>query len=235
MNDLDMKVQDIEKQTNQRLSDLFSDCFTLISQLRITNNFGAYDVFRQRIGDLLSKVERKAKAVSFDFDDIHKVLFALIAFIDETVIVSDWEHKQTWLSKPLQLEYFNRYDAGEEFFVNLDQLRQKPKQNWMVLEVYFLCMALGFKGKYQLEGKEKLRKIIEDTYSELQQFSEISFDRISPHGQRKDEIINVVTKDIPLWIIGISVIAIGFFFYLIVTFLISRETNDLIQFLNQIV
>ena len=135
MNDLDMKVQDIEKQTNQRLSDLFSDCFTLISQLRITHNFGAYEVFRQRIGDLLSKVERKAKAVGFDFDDIHKALFALIAFIDETVIVSEWEFKQAWLSKPLQLEYYNRYDAGVEFFVNLEQLRQRPQQNWMLLEL----------------------------------------------------------------------------------------------------
>jgi type VI secretion system protein ImpK len=235
MNDLDVKVQDIKDQTKIRLSEFFSDCFTLISQLRITNNFGAYDVFRQRIGDLLSKVEKKAKAAGFDFEDIHKALFAVIAFIDETVIVSEWEHKQLWLSKPLQLEYFNRYDAGVEFFIHLDQLSQNPKQNWMLLEIYFLCMTLGFKGKYQVEGKEKLRKIIDNTFTELQQFSEADFNQISPHGQRKDEIINVVTKEMPMWIIGVFVLTIGFFFYLIATLLISKESNDLIQFLNQIV
>ena len=121
MNDSNLIVAESENQTSFRIAEFVSDVFTLISQLRITNNFGTYEILRQRICDLLSKVERKAKGANFDFDDIKKTLFALIAFIDETVMVSEWENKQAWLAKPLQLEYFNRYDAGVEFFITLDQ------------------------------------------------------------------------------------------------------------------
>jgi type VI protein secretion system component VasF len=58
---------------------------------------------------------------------------------------------------------------------------------------------------------------------------------LSPHGQRKDEIANVVAKEIPLWVIVTSAVAVGFFFYLIMTLLITGFADSVARVIRSIV
>lgn len=234
MSKTDTVIQYIGRSEKHDLLEICSDAFTLILQLRQTSEYGDLDVLRQRICELLNKIERDAKEAGIDYEDIHMVIFALIAFLDETIIASNWSQKPDWLAKPLQLEFFNRFDAGEEFFVRLENLRQRPQYYSSVLEVYYLCLTLGFKGKYQLQDREKLHRVIGDIYTVLKQVKGKSPDILSPHGQRKDEIIEVVKKEIPVWVIVVSAFAIGFFFYIIMTLFASNAAHDIIQFIDGI-
>ena len=230
----DTVIQYVGRREKYDLLEICSDGFTLILQLLQTSEYGDLDVLRQRICELLNKIEHDAKEVGIDYEDIHMAIFALIAFLDETIIASQWNQKHDWLAKPLQLEFFNRFDAGEEFFVRLENLRQRPQYYSSVLEVYYLCLALGFKGKYQLHEREKLRRVVEDAYTILRQIKGKTTDTLSPHGQRKDEIIEVVKKEIPVWVIAVSAFAIGFFFYIIMTFFINDAANDVTRIIKNI-
>lgn len=232
--DSDTKIQFIGRQDKKDLMEFCSDCITLILQLRNTSDYGDQDTLRSRIHELLKKVERDAKVAGIDYEDIHYAIFALVAFIDETIIASGWSQKETWLAKPLQLELFNRFDAGEEFFVRLEKLRQRAQYNKSVLELYYLCMTLGFKGKYQLQEREELRQIIEETYADLRHVKGRSAEILSPHGKRKDEIVEVVKKEVPAWVVIVSAFAIGFFFYLIMAFLISDSAGDVKQIIESV-
>lgn len=40
--------------------------------------------------------------------------------------------------------------------------------NTDLLELYYLCLALGFEGKYKLQGREQLRALIQDLGRDLQ-------------------------------------------------------------------
>ena len=72
-------------------------------------------------------------------------LYAIVAFMDEQILRSQWSGRQQWMSQPLQLTYFNENTAGEGFFTRMQALEQRPNQAH-VLEIYYLCLALGFRG-----------------------------------------------------------------------------------------
>lgn len=211
------------------LIGICGDFFTLILQLRNTNEYGQEAILRNRIKELLQSVERKAREADIGQDDIQMALFALIAFLDETIIASEWSEKDSWLQKPLQLEYFNRFDAGEEFFTRLETLRSHPKENLGLLKMYFLCMTLGFKGRFIVVERDKLRKIIDETYSIIKSIPERKEEILSPYGKRRGEIIDVVTREVPLWFIGAITLGIGFVFYFIISQILSGEALNVIQ------
>lgn len=224
-----------EHATTRDLTDLCAEIFTLILQLRRTSDFGNFEVLRQRVKDLLGRVEARTRDAGYSSEDVQLVLFACVAFLDETIIASDWSQKDEWLARPLQLEYFNRFDAGEEFFAKLDKLRQRPQSMGPLLKVYHMCMSLGFRGKHQFLEREKIRSLIEETYAELFHSRGKTSGRLSPHGAREDEIVDVVTREIPVWVIAVFAAAIGFFFYLVMTVLISGTANDAVKVMDSII
>ncbi|UCF63198.1 MAG: type IVB secretion system protein IcmH/DotU [bacterium] len=208
-----------------RLTDICADSFMLILQLRASQDFGDPVILRERILNLLDKIEHQAKKNNYDSADIQKVKFALVAFIDETIIASQWNEKQNWLSNPLQLQLYNRFDAGEEFFQRLEELRGRIHFNAEVLEIFYLCLVLGFKGKYGIVEQEKLRIIIDEVYQDIQLSMDKATRLLSPNGKRKEEIAEVIKKDIPIWTFGVGAAALGFLFYLIMV-LLSKGTAD---------
>ena len=219
----------------QRLPDLCGECFMLITQLRITPDFGDPTVLRRRIKDMLDRWERNARKARIEIEDIQKARFALVVFIDETIANSKWSQKDTWMALPLCLELFQSLTGGEEFFIRLHGLRERPKANLDVLEVYYLCMALGFKGKYFLE-QEKLKLLIEDTYNEMRRAMEgREVEALSPNGLRRDEAAPAVGKDIPLWVIGAGAATIAVIIFIILSIVMNNSAGDTINLLKQIV
>ena len=90
-----------------------------------------------------SKKCREEEALSLaDYDDAR---FAVVAWLDETMMKSAWTGKDEWKTTLLQRKYYNTFAAGEQFFEKLEKL--EPDQN-EIREVYHLCLMAGFSGKY---------------------------------------------------------------------------------------
>jgi type VI secretion system protein ImpK len=215
-----------DETADQRLSEIFATCFTLILQLRATDAYGEAEVLRSRVKDLLENAERDALRTGVSPDNIQMAKFAIVAFIDETIISSNWSQKDRWVSKPLQLELYNQYDAGETFFSRLETLRQQPKANAEALEVYYLCLTLGFKGKYQLHEQERLREIIETTYEELQRVPGMRPKELSPHGAPRGQVATEVKSKMPAWVIAAAAALIGLLIYMSMWWYISGTAHD---------
>ena len=47
--------------------------------------------------------------------------------------------------------------GGEKFFLILDRIRQEPARNIDLLELYALCLAMGFEGKYRIQDNGRVR------------------------------------------------------------------------------
>jgi type VI secretion system protein ImpK len=138
------------------------------------------------------------------------------------------------MALPLSLELFQSLTGGEDFFIRLHALRERPKAHLDVLEVYYLCMALGFKGKYFLE-QEKLKLLIEDTYNEIRRAMEgREVAVLSPNGLRRDEAAPAVGKDIPLWVIGAGAATIAVIIFIILSVVMNNSAGDTINLLKQI-
>jgi type VI secretion system protein ImpK len=70
---------------------------------------------------------------------------------------------------PLQEEMFGHHVAGETFFENLEKLlsRQDTHDVADVLEVYALCLLMGYKGRYGMSGPDATRPIIDSTLDKI--------------------------------------------------------------------
>ncbi len=118
--------------------------------------------------ELITAFATAAGAAGIPHDDLTHARYALTALVDETVMLSELAARDEWLSSPLQLRYFDEVTAGEEFYNRIDQLRLARKH--ALLEVYWLCLAFGFKGKYgDKKGAERRRLLQETLAGEISQ------------------------------------------------------------------
>ena len=217
-----------------RLSHFCSPTLFLVLKLQNSKDFGDPLLLRKRIKKLLERTEKLCSKDGISIEKYELAKFALIAFLDETINSSEWPQKSLWQANPLHLELFNLFDAGNEFFKRLEILLKRPRNYPDVLEVYYLCMVLGFKGKYLVQEKEKLRILINDTYNELYRLGDLDVKNLSPHGPRKEEIVPIIRDRIPPWVLCVVATAIGFIVFLIMNISISNVVNNLIQEISQI-
>lgn len=224
---MDIPSQKSEK--NKPMQEIASDCLMLILQLRSTNNYGNPDSLSSHLSQLFERFEREARGAGIDNEKILKAKFALVAFLDETIISSSWNQKEIWLAEPLQIKMFDTFNAGEEFFTYLQELRQRSSANKDVLEIYYLCLALGFKGKYQLQSPELLRRVIDDLNMELHPEMYQSIDAISPNAKPTDTVVLSSGGGIPVWIYPVSAVVLFLIFYVVMSLSASGTANEVIE------
>jgi type IV/VI secretion system ImpK/VasF family protein len=139
--------------------DQFSEVFGYVLLFEQTNQQGefqpAYEQVRRDITALLEQEKAAARRRGILDRDYQDACFAVVAWADETILKhSTWKHHHEWNAFPLQLEYFQTRNAGEEFFERLERLRAEQKP---IREVYYLCLGLGFSGRYFLGLEDELK------------------------------------------------------------------------------
>jgi len=102
---------------------------------------------------LLTQSENCLRKGLYPQDEFDQARFAVCAWVDEVVLGSAWTHKGLWQRELLQRIYYNTAEAGEEFFERLNNVGLHQRD---VREVYYLCLALGFMGRYGRKGDEFL-------------------------------------------------------------------------------
>lgn len=211
----------------QSLSDLSGECFMLIVQLRSAKSIDDPAQLRERTKAVLDRFDRGARDAGVEREDIENAKFALVAFIDEAITGVNFSQKDAWLANPLQMELFGRYDAGEEFFKRLGELRQRAQVYAHVLEIYCMCLMLGYKGKYAYQETAALRGLVDDTKSDLRRVKDggRTVMALSPHGKPEDRLTDVVYRDIPTWVIGASAAALCVLFFLIMSWFMTGSAD----------
>lgn len=219
---------DTPQQTKKRkpLSDIASESLILILQLRSTNDYGNASALKKSCIELFERLETEARANAIDNEKITMAKFALVAFLDETIISSSWNQKEQWLSEPLQIMLFDTFNAGEEFFTHLNTLRQRSSGNKDILEIYYLCLALGFKGKYQLQSPENLRRVIDDLNLELHPEMYSTIDAISPNAKPREMVVQSSGGGLPVWVYPVGAIVIFIVLYVVLSMSISGSASD---------
>lgn len=145
-----------------QLALTLQEAFTAVVRLRSNRQVAAnVEAFRAQMKQVLATAEQEARRVGYAGDDVRYALFALIAFIDESVLNSAQPMFADWGRRPLQEEVFGGHTGGELFFQYLQQLlgRQDSEDLADVLEVYQLCLLLGFKGRYSVTHGSELQVI----------------------------------------------------------------------------
>ena len=142
----------------------FQEVLTAVVRLR-TNRQVVTDaeLFRNQMREALNTADREARTRGYTVEQIRLALFAVVAFLDESILNLQQGVFAQWPRKPLQEELFGVHVAGEIFFNNLQRLlgQQDSHELADVLEVHLLCLLLGFRGRYGMAGQAELRGVID--------------------------------------------------------------------------
>lgn len=212
------------------LPDICADLLAFIQSSRKAADPGEYEPFRIKAEGLFSEMEQRAKDADFSASLVETAKFALVGFLDETILLSSWAMRDMWAGNPLQLQYFNEVSAGEEFYTKLESLRNADDPKKLdVLEVYFLCLALGFKGKYaDLKGMEKIKILTDSIAKELKKARSKGVEGLSPAWEPKDQTAGVV-KEFPVWMIAVGCGAILLVMYAVIDWYLGGVTEGVIK------
>ncbi len=192
------------------LAELCAPCFRLVLDLKQPEAFAPYatkEALSNTFKDLLEQVKSKAKARVRPPDPglIDKTLFALVALIDYAVVTAPaaWEHKVQWRVEPLQLELYNQYDADLAFFKYLDELLRKAPHSAdvvEVIEVYYLCILLGFRGRYGEKDEEGIKRHLRDILTDVPALKRDAIDTIKLAPKIPPRRHRVARPDYPWWV-----------------------------------
>ncbi|MBT1072786.1 DotU family type IV/VI secretion system protein [Pelotalea chapellei] len=135
------------------LTDCFMELFAYVTNFlkTVAVKQPSHDVVRGSVFRLLARSESRVGQGQFSREDFDLARFAVCAWVDEMLLGSQWEQKHLWLREQLQRTCFGTTDAGEEFFERLNGLGLHQRE---AREVFYLCLALGFTGRYCTQGDE---------------------------------------------------------------------------------
>jgi type VI secretion system protein ImpK len=155
----------------ENLAFVFQELLTVGERLR-SNRQQVADAasFRAQIWSAVKQADEEARRRGYSADDIELATFAVIAFLDESILNLRLPVFNDWPRQPLQEERYGHHIAGEIFFQNLQKLlgRQDSNETADLLEVYQLCLLLGFAGRYSMGGRGDLRAITMQTADKIQ-------------------------------------------------------------------
>lgn len=86
--------------------------------------------------------------------------YALITWIDsELGVVREWEGREWWQANALQFDYHHEGIANHEFYRRAQEAAQLANKD--ALEVFYICVVLGFRGFYENASADDRIRIIE--------------------------------------------------------------------------
>jgi type VI secretion system protein ImpK len=164
----------------ENLALVFQEVLTAIVRLRAgRQELSDAESFRFQIREALKAAVQEARnRSSYSPDDIKMATLAMVGFLDESVLNTRNPMFADWPRKPLQEELFGIHMAGEVFFQNLDKLlaRQDSADLADILEVHYLCLLLGFRGRYSIGGKAELNLVMNATADRIRRIRGVSPD-----------------------------------------------------------
>ena len=154
--------------------------------------------FRTRMKQALREIASSAARKGYSVEDVQEASFAVVAFLDETILTHD-SRATEWESKSLGEELFGQRSAGELFFKRLEILRANRDSQSLaeVLEVYYLCLLLGYEGKFAGGSKAELQLLMTNLRERIERIFGRS-PEFSPDGALPDEPVTAAPAADPL-------------------------------------
>jgi type VI secretion system protein ImpK len=162
------------------------------------------ETFRRRMKVALQEVAREASAALYDPGEIREAEFAVVAFLDEAILSSKEPKAEDWRKRPLNIELFGQAIAGDVFFDKLNDIERRRDSLHLadLLEVYLLCLLLGFEGRFAPPLKSEAHRIIDRLRGRIESIRGITY-KLSPPLEFSSEP-PAAPKGVPwmLWIAG---------------------------------
>lgn len=220
-----------------RVNEITKDCFNALIQIRQLDESmqPPPQVLHDRLRAFIDTMQERAAQMGLRHEDAQDIAYAIVALADEVALSKSGNVRQYWMTRPLQLHYFNENVAGDNFFVRLQAIRQDPRRV-DVLRVYYLCLLFGFQGRYRIRGGEvELGDITEGVRQDLARARALGgAEVLSPNGDRPPEAASRVRRNMPLLWLSLAAVVLSVALYVGLRINLSSEAASVVQRIDEL-
>jgi type VI secretion system protein ImpK len=157
--------------------------------------------------------------------------YVLCTVLDEAVVTTPWGNESEWSRMSLLSSFHNETSGGEKFFNLLDRLSKEPIRNLPILELMYLCLALGFEGKYRVQarGMLELESTRDALYRQIRQLRGDVPRELSPQWEGLNEQRRNLVRIVPAWMVVLFTLVCLVVMYSGFAWVLSEQRDTVLQ------
>ena len=200
---------------NISLNPLVAAASSLLSEVvRLKHSYEGEDLhaLNQRLSGELKLFEHRALHDGAESSQVMAARYVLCTAIDEAVVTTPWGNESEWSQMSLLSSFHNETFGGEKFFQLLERLSRNPVKHLPMLELMYLCLSLGFEGKYRVmpRGMLELEAVRDSLYRQIRQLRGDGPREVSPHWQGLRDTRRRLVRIVPWWMVALfTLICLG--------------------------
>lgn len=193
--------------TTYGLNPVVNSAATLLavfSKTREALNHPSVASLHQQLDREIKSFEQKARAAGVKDDVVGISRYILCTILDEAVLNTPWGAQSAWTQRTLLDAFHNETSGGEKFFILLERLRNSPAENIDVLELIYICLSLGYEGKYRIvsRGRDQLEQLRDDLFYIIRSYRGEYERTLSPKWQGLGNAKKALSHYVPMWVVA---------------------------------
>ncbi|MBD8097513.1 DotU family type IV/VI secretion system protein [Pseudomonas fluorescens] len=124
-----------------------------------------------RLSSAVTQFETRALQGGVENTQVMSARYVLCSLIDEAVVTTAWGARSDWSKMSLLSRFHHETFGGEKVFQLLERLARDPVKHVAMLELGYLCLSLGFEGKFRVmeRGMLHLEAVRDGLYRQIRQ------------------------------------------------------------------
>jgi len=194
-----------------------STLLILAGQLRHAPSMADVAGLRRQVVDEIRRFEERARSAGVAPEVVPAARYALCATIDEAVLSTPWGAHSDWTQQSLLVALHRDATGGEKFFEMLERTSSEPSRHIDLLELQFLCLAIGFGGKYHAteRGAQHLDEIQQGLFRTIRDFRGAPEPILSPRWKGREDRRNPLIRYVPWWVACAAALAVVSLTYIV--------------------
>jgi len=149
--------------------DAVTPLLGMVLRIRQLARHDEVDALYQQVVCEIQAIEQELLAQGYENGVVLSFRYILCSFIDEAVMTREWGSQSAWSEHSLLARFHNETWGGEKVFVLLGKLQADPQRYRDILQFIFLCLCLGFEGRYRVmsHGREAFDRLVRELHQTL--------------------------------------------------------------------
>ncbi len=190
----------------------------------------APEQLRQQLIIELESFKKRARAILPETKQVTQASYILCTALDEAAMNTPWGHQADWSQHNLLTTFHNEVAGGTRFFTLLKGLAKDPAKNIQLLELMYVCLALGYEGSYRIapNGRETLQKVRTWLFDIIAHERGSAGTTLSAHWQGASVKASRLPRMTPLWVGSACALALACVTYVGLLFSLGNRAEHVV-------
>ncbi len=213
-----LAVQDFISGGRNPILQAAGPLIAVASRLQSTVANADINALRTQAVQDVRQFDERMRAAGVAPEDALVARYLICTFFDSAVLNTPWGAQSDWSGQSLLIMFHKEKSGGEKFFQILERLCGQPARYIDLIELQYVCLALGYEGMYRIDerGATRLADLQHKLATIIRDARQIKDQELSVHWRGVEDKRNPIFRYIPWWIIacvGLAILVIAFVIY----------------------